>query len=75
MSADEVCFQRDVVEDYVLQDLFKVTKLHLLDLRVKLLLKEDLILSPYENMFTKTACIIACYELDFSLHILQHEQL
>ena len=53
MSADEVCFQRDVVEDYVLQDLFKVTKSHLLDLRVKLLLKEDLILSPYENMFTK----------------------
>ena len=25
-------------------------------------------------MFTKTACIIACDELDFSLHILQHEQ-
>ena len=74
MSADKVCFQRDVVEDYVLQDLFKVTKSHLLDLRVKLLLKEDLILSPYENMFTKTACIIACDELDFSLHILQHEQ-
>ena len=55
MSADEVCFQRDVVKDYVLQDLFEVTKSHLLDLRVKLLLKEDLILSPYENMFTKTA--------------------
>ena len=74
MSHDEVCFQREAVEDYVLQDLFKVTKSHLLDLRVKLLLKEDLIISPYENMFTKTACIIACNELDFSLNILQHEQ-
>ena len=74
MSLDEVCFQREAVEAYVLQDLFKVTKSHLLDLRVKLLLKEDLIISPYENMFTKTACIIACNELDFSLNILQHEQ-
>jgi hypothetical protein len=74
MSIDEVCFQREGIEDYVLQDLFKIKKTHLLDLRVKLLLKEDLVISPYENKFVKTACVIVNTDLDFSMYILQHEQ-
>ena len=51
MSIDQVCFQTEGTDDYVLQDLFKIHKPHLLDLRVKLLLKEDLVISPYENKF------------------------
>ena len=74
MSIDEILFENEGVEDYVLQDLFKIQKPHLLDLRVKLLLKEDLVISQYESKFVKTACVIANTDLDFSMYILQHEQ-
>ena len=74
MSIDDVCFQSEGIEDYVLQDLFEICKPHLLDLRVKLLLKEDLVISPYENKFVKTACVIANTYLDFSMNILHHEK-
>ena len=61
------------VDDYILQDLFKICKPHLFDLRVKLLLKEDLIICPYENKFVKTTCLISNNDLDFSMYVLQHE--
>ena len=74
MSIDEIFFEDGEVEDYILQDLFKICKPHLFDLRVKLLLKEDLVISAYENKFVKTACVIANTDLDFSMYILQNEQ-
>ena len=74
MSIDEILFENEGVEDYVLQDIFKIQKPHLLDLRVKLLLKEDLVISQYESKFVKTACVIANTDLDFSMYILQHEK-
>ena len=74
MSIDDVCFQSEGIENYMLQDLFEICKPHLLDLRVKLLLKEDLVISPYENKFVKTACVITNTDLDFSMYILQHEK-
>ena len=70
MSHDEVCFQSETIEDYTLEDLFKVNKAHLIDIRVKLLLKEQLILYPGEDIFAKTACVVSGHDRDFSMHIL-----
>ena len=70
MSRDEVCFQSEMIEDYTLEDLFKVNKAHLIDIRVKLLLKEELILYPGEDIFAKTACVVSGHDRDFSMHIL-----
>ena len=70
MSFDEVCFQQEGIEDYTLQDLFKVNKAHLIDIRVKLLLKEQLIIYPGEDIFVKTACVVSGSDADFSMYIL-----
>ena len=70
MSHDEVCFQSETIEDYTIQDLFKVNKAHLIDIRVKLLLKEQLILYPGEDIFAKTACLVSGSDMDFSMYIL-----
>ena len=70
MSHDEVCFQSETIEDYTLEDLFKVNKAHLIDIRVKLLLKEQLILYPGEDIFAKTACLVSGSDMDFSIYIL-----
>ena len=70
MSRDEVCFQSETIEDYTLEDFFKVNKAHWIDIRVKLLLKEELILSPGEDIFAKTACVVSGYDMDFSMYIL-----
>ena len=70
MSHDEVCFQSETIEDYTLEDLFKVNKSHLIDIRVKLLLKEQLILYPGEDIFAKTACVVSGHDRDFSMYIL-----
>ena len=70
MSHDEVCFQSETIEDNTIQDLFKVNKAHLIDIRVKLLLKEQLILYPGEDIFAKTTGIVSGSDMDFSMYIL-----
>ena len=49
MEIDEVCFQRSETQDYKLEDLVfppDPSSKHLIDYRVKLLLKNDLVLGP-----------------------------
>ena len=75
MSFDEPCFQHETIEDYTIQDLFKVNKAHLIDIRVKLLLKEPQTLYPGEDVFVKTACIVSGSDTDFSMYILPNNSL
>ena len=78
MDTDEVCFQRCETLDYKLEDLvhsLHPTSKHLIDYRVKLLLKEDITLTPGYEILTETACIITEGVADFCLHIVKNENI
>ena len=75
MDTDEVCFQRSETLDYKIEDLVNPpdpSSKHLIDYRVKLLLKEDIRLSPGYEILTETACIITEGVADFCLHIVKN---
>ena len=59
-------------EDYKLEELVippDATSKHMIDYRVKLLLKEDITLNPGHTILAKTTCIIGNGVDDFCLHI------
>ena len=78
MDFDEVCFQRSETEDYNVEDLVKqpdsVVK-HLIEYRVKVLLKKDIVVYPGEEILTNTACIIKNGIQDCCMHILKNEKI
>ena len=78
MDTDEVCFQRSETLDYKLEDLVhppEAISKHLIDYRVKLLLKKDIRLSPGQEMLAETACIITDGIAEFCLHIKKSENI
>ena len=78
MDFDEVCFQRKETKDYNLEDLViqpdPILK-HLIEYRVKLLLKGDIIVHPGEMIQVNTACIIQNGITDYCMHILKNEKI
>ena len=59
-------------KDYKLEELVilpHATSQHMIDYRVKLLLKEDITLYPGHTILAKTPCIITNGVDDFCLHI------
>ena len=69
---DQVCFGRIQTQDYKLEELVltpEPTSKHLIDYRVKLLLKEDIKLHPGHEVLVKTGCVIGDGISDFCLHI------
>ena len=57
MDLDEVCFQRVETQDYKIEDLVKPPETflkHLIDYRVKLLLKNDIVLQPGQEVLVAT---------------------
>ena len=78
MDLDEVCFQRAETQDYKIEDLVKPPETflkHLIDYRVKLLLKNDIVLQPGQEVLVATACIIGDGIGDFCLHIKRSENI
>ena len=78
LTMDEVCFQRAGIQDYKLEDLINPPEpilKHLIDYRVKLLLKEDLVLHPGQEELVATACMIGDGIADFCLHIKRSENI
>ena len=75
MDTDEVCFERSETEDYNIEDLIippdPITK-HLIEYRVKVLLKGDIILYPGEEILAETACIIQKGVEEYCLHIMKN---
>ena len=75
MDIDEVCFERSETEDYNIEDLIippdPITK-HLIEYRVKVLLKGDIILYPGEEILAETACIIQKGVEEYCLHIMKN---
>ena len=61
MDIDEVCFERGETEDYNLEDLVKppdpISK-HLIEYRVIVLLRRDILICPGEEVLVESACII-----------------
>ena len=78
MDIDEVCFERGETEDYNLEDLVKppdpISK-HLIEYRVKVLLKGDIVISPGEVVLAESACIIRKGVVDYCLHIMKNEKI
>ena len=78
MDIDEVCFERSETEDYNLEDLVippdPITK-HLIEYRVKVLLKGDIIIYPGEEILVETACIIQKGVEGYCLHIMKNEKI
>ena len=69
---DEVCSERRKTQDYKLEDLIlppNPSSKHLIDYRVKLLLKNDLVLTQGQEVLAPTACIIEEGIPDFCLLI------
>ena len=65
---DQVCFGRIQTHDYKLEELVltpKPASKHLIDYRVKLLLKEDIKLHPGHEILVETGCIIGDGISDF----------
>ena len=76
MDIDEVCFQRSETRDYKLEELVhppEAISKHLIDYRVKLLLKEDMVLHPGHEIVARTACIIGNGIPDFCSYIKRSE--
>ena len=78
MDIDEVCFERGETEDYNLEDLVKppdpISK-HLIEYRVKVLLKRDILICPGEEVLVESACIIQKGIVDYCLHIMKNEKI
>ena len=78
MDIDEVCFERGETEDYNLEDLVKppdpISK-HLIEYRVKVLLKRDILICPGEEVLVESACIIRKGVVDYCLHIMKNEKI
>ena len=78
MDSDEVCFQRTQIEDYNIEDLVispdSINK-HLIEYRVKLLLKDDIKVYPGQEVLVNTACIIESGITDYCMHILKNEKI
>ena len=78
MDFDEVSFQRSETKDYNLEDLViqpdSIMK-HLIEYRVKLLLKSDIVVNPGEMIQVDTACIIQNGITDYCMHILKNEKI
>ena len=78
MDIDEVCFERGETEDYNLEDLVKppdpISK-HLIEYRVKVLLKRDILICPGEEVLVESACIIQKGIVDYCLHIIKNEKI
>ena len=75
---DQVCFGRIQTQDYELEELVHTPEpasKHLIDYRVKLLLKEDIVLQPGHEILVKTACTIRNGIADFCLHIKKSENI
>ena len=75
---DQVCFGRIQTQDYELEELVRTPEAaskHLIDYRVKLLLKEDIVLQPGHEILVKTACTIGNGITDFCLHIKKSENI
>ena len=78
MDIDKVCFQRSETRDYKLEELVhppEAISKHLIDYRVKLLLKEDIVLHPGHEIMARTACIIGNGIPEFCLHIKKSENI
>ena len=78
MDIDEVCFERGETEDYNLEDLVKppdpISK-HLIEYRVKVLLKRDILICPGEEVLVESACIIRKGVVDYCLHMMKNEKI
>ena len=78
MDFDEVSFQRSETKDYNLEDLViqpdSIMK-HLIEYRVKLLLKSDIVVNPGKMIQVDTACIIQNGITDYCMHILKNEKI
>ena len=78
MDIDEVCFERSETEDYNLEDLVippdPISK-HLIEYRVKVLLKRDIVICPGEEVLVESACIIRKGVVDYCLHIMKNEKI
>ena len=78
MDSDEVCFQRSQIEDYNIEDLVispdSINK-HLIEYRVKVLLKDDIKVHPGEEILVNTACIIQNGITEYCMHILKNEKI
>ena len=78
MDIDEVCFERSETEDYNLEDLVTppdpISK-HLIEYRVKVLLKRDILICPGEEVLVESACIIQKGIVDYCLHIMKIEKI
>ena len=78
MDFDEVSFQRNETKDYNFEDLViqpdSIMK-HLIEYRVKLLLKSDIVVNPGEMIQVDTACIIQNGITDYCMHILKNEKI
>ena len=78
MDSDEVCFQRSRIEDYNIEDLVispdSIMK-HLIEYRVKVLLKDDIKVHPGEEILVNTACIIQNGITEYCMHILKNEKI
>ena len=75
---DQVCFGRIQTQDYELEELVhtpEAASKHLIDYRVKLLLKEDIVLQPGHEILVKTACTIGNGIANFCLHIKKSENI
>lgn len=48
---------------------------HLIDYRVKLLLKDDILLEPSESQLVATCCKISCKSPNLSMHVKAYEKL
>ena len=78
MDIDEVCFERSETEDYNLEDLVTppdpISK-HLIEYHVKVLLKQDIVICPGEEVLVESACIIQKGIVDYCLHIMKNEKI
>ena len=77
-SFDEVCFERGEIEDYYLEDLVTSPDLltkHLIEYRVRVLLKEDIIIYPGQEFVVKTACLIQKGVEGYCLHVMKNEKI
>ena len=78
MDFDKVSFQRSETKDYNLEDLViqpdSIMK-HLIEYRVKLLLKSDIVVNRGEMIQVDTACIIQNGITDYCMHILKNEKI
>ena len=78
MDIDQVCFERSETEDYNLEDLVTLPdpiSKHLIEYRVKVLLKRDILICPGEEVLVESACIIQKGIVDYCLHIMKNEKI